>query len=348
MEPTQSTFHSIQMLRGLAALLVVLFHAHGAFYQAGSDLIVVHERYLFAFGAVGVHVFFVISGFIMIAASQFEPAFDSISFLKRRFIRVYPVYWVSAALFVSYHSFVGIPYNLSWGELGGALFLWPGNAASIIGPAWTLSYEMFFYACFALTMGLGPNRGFFLLASGFCSLVLLGFLFQPESSFFRLATDSLLLEFVAGMGIGWLLRKKLLPEWGGGLWLALSLILFACGLAYGYHRMPSALMWGMPSALLVLGAVCLECRWGSAKVVQRIGILGESSYSLYILHILIITVALLFSQQMAVVTGSKAFICAIVVSLACVGIAELFHRKIERPLLRRLKPRRALAPSRTH
>ena len=159
MEPTPSTFHSIQLLRALAALLVVLFHTHTAFSEAGSDLLFGDEEYVFAFGAVGVHIFFVISGFIMIVTSRFEPSFQPFEFMRRRLLRIYPVYWICAALYLAFHTFIGELYDISVGQVAGALVLWPGHASSVIGPAWTLAYEMFFYLSFALAMALGLSRG---------------------------------------------------------------------------------------------------------------------------------------------------------------------------------------------
>ncbi|TCJ32808.1 acyltransferase [Parafrankia sp. BMG5.11] len=345
MEPTPSTFHSIQMLRAIAAFLVVLFHSHTALSEAGAGTLFDEEQYLFGFGAVGVHIFFVISGFIMVVASRFEPEFSVSQFMRRRLLRIYPVYWICAALYLAFHSFVGDPYNLSAAQIAGALLLWPGVSSSIIGPAWTLVYEMFFYICFALTMWLGLSRGFFVLSGAFICLPILGLVFRPESSAMHVVTNSLLLEFIAGVGIGWLFKRNYLPQWGGELWVGLAIILFLGGAAYGYKTLPSALSWGLPSALLILGVVCLEVKAGAGRVVRIISLLGDSSYSLYLLHILLITILLAGSSMYPLSSPPNAIVASLAVSAICVAVAELFHRKIERPLLYIANPRRDM-PSR--
>lgn len=342
MEPTPSTFHSIQLLRALAALLVVLFHTHTAFSEAGSDLLFGDEEYVFSFGAVGVHIFFVISGFIMIVTSRFEPSFQPFEFMRRRLLRIYPVYWICAALYLAFHTFIGEPYDISLGQVAGALVLWPGHASSIIGPAWTLAYEMFFYLSFALAMALGLTRGFVVLAGAFSILIMLGLVFDPGSPALHLATNSLLAEFVGGMAIGWLLKRNALPKWRGGHWIALAIALFAGGAWYGFSSLPSALVWGVPSILLVLGAVCWELQQGAGKITRLFGILGDSSYSLYLVHILLITLAFEAWKVVPPTIGNNALAMTAIVSGICVVVAELFHRGVERPLLRRLNTRRSL------
>jgi len=341
MEPTPSTFHSIQLLRALAALLVVLFHTHTAFSEAGSDLLFGDEEYVFAFGAVGVHIFFVISGFIMVVTSRFEPSFQPFEFMRRRLLRIYPVYWICAALYLVYHTFLGEPYDISVEQIAGALLLWPGYASSIVGPAWTLAYEMFFYLSFALAMALGLTRGFVVLAATFAILVVLGLVFDPGSPALHLATNSLLAEFVGGMAIGLLLKRNVLPKWRAGGWIALAIGLFLGGAWYGFSRLPSAMVWGVPSILLVLGAVCSELQHGAGKVTRLLGGLGDSSYSLYLVHILLITLALEVWKMVPPLIGSNALAMTAIVSGLCVALAEMFHRGVERPLLRRLNPRRS-------
>jgi exopolysaccharide production protein ExoZ len=346
MEPTPSTFHSIQVLRVLAALLVVLFHSHTAVSEAGADPLFRQERYLFEFGAVGVHIFFVISGFIMVATSNFEPVFRPRQFMRRRLVRIYPVYWICAALYLAYHSLYGEPYELSFVQLVSALLLWPGHAGLIIGPAWTLAYEMFFYCCFALAMALGLTRGLVVLSGSFAVLIVFGLVVAPVSPALHLATNALLAEFVAGMAIGWLLKRNFLPMTSAVPWITMALVLYVGGLFYGFSRLPSALAWGLPSAFLVLGAICWELRQGTTTITRWTGVLGDSSYSLYLVHILLITLFLEVTMEFPPLKGHSALAMTAIVTGSCVVLAELFHRGVERPLLRRLNPRRGPSPPR--
>lgn len=345
MVPTRTNFHSIQLLRAVAALLVVLFHADGAYSRAGAKAIIIGESYIFGFGAVGVHIFFVISGFIMVVASRFEPAFDRRDFLRRRVLRIYPIYWACVGLYVSVHWALSDPYNISLRAFVGAIALWPGNSSAVIGPAWTLSYEIFFYLCFAAVMGFGLTRGLWLLVVMFVCLVGAGFLFQPSYPALHVITDSLLLEFVAGAAIGYLLKAGHLPLRAGVLSFASSIVLFIAGGAYGYHRLLTIISWGIPSALLVAGVACLEVRRGANSIVRAVGRFGDSSYVLYLIHILIITVSLPLALSSSAFMKAGAVVAAALVSVACVVIAEVIHHRVERPFLQLVKSPGILALS---
>ncbi|NTZ43960.1 acyltransferase [Altererythrobacter sp. SALINAS58] len=337
---------SIQMLRAVAASLVVLFHAQQAFATRGADTTFVSETYLFGFGAVGVHIFFVISGFIMVVTARFKSGFHFKAFIKRRFFRVYPIYWICAATYVLMYWVMGSPYALEASQIFGAILLLPYGAPAIIGPAWTLSYEMYFYIWFGMTMVLGLNRGLLVLLIAFILMMSAGLVLQPSDPFVHLATSSLLVEFLAGAALGWLAVQGYLPLRLGAASLTLSFALFGAGLLYGYDRVPTAIVWGIPSALLVAGVVCLELRKGASTMVRWLGLLGDSSYVLYLIHILIIAIGLKAAGNWFEIEAVASLIAAFTLLPVCIITAELLHRGVERPLLRALNPRRKLVPER--
>lgn len=238
------TMHSIQLLRAIAALLVVLYHGQLAISTRFASPVFAAETYLFAFGAVGVHIFFVISGFIMVYTTRVDQGFVARDFLRRRILRIYPMYWVCVAFYLAAHILIGSPYQLSGPEILGALALYPEHASAIIGPAWTLSFEMFFYLCFGVAMKLGTTRGLVMLGAAFMLSIAFGFFLPINGALGRLITNSLLLEFIAGAAIGWLLAAGRLPQRGGAIVLLLALLLFGAGIAAGYDRVPSVAMWG--------------------------------------------------------------------------------------------------------
>jgi len=343
---TRPTVHSIQLLRFLAALAVVLFHGEQAFARRISPPPVPIEAYLFGFGAVGVHVFFVISGFIMVFTSPFAEGFDVAKFFRRRLLRIYPIYWLCAVLYIAAHALLGMPYCLSPETALGALLLLPEDAPAIIGPAWTLSFEMFFYLCFGLAMTAGLTRGLLLLAGVFAAAIALGMVLPPGGRAWELVTDPLLLEFVAGAAIGWLLVTGRLPR-RGGLWVVLlSLVLFAAGIAWGYDRLPSVAVWGVPSALLVGGVVAWEAARDPTPWVRRVGVLGDSSYALYLIHILIVTLFVQAAMNQLWLAQLRPAAAALLIAMLALFTAELLHRKIERPALAWFSPKRPLVPVR--
>jgi len=90
-------FTNIQALRAFAALNVVLFHAIGA--GMAYDMKPLFLAPLEGWGANGVDVFFVISGFVMMVAQQQNPKSPR-AFLRGRVARIVPVYWAATALMV--------------------------------------------------------------------------------------------------------------------------------------------------------------------------------------------------------------------------------------------------------
>jgi len=328
------TMHSIQLLRAVAALFVVLFHGQLAISTQFSSPAFASESYLFAFGAVGVHIFFVISGFIMVYTTRTDRIFSARDFLRRRILRIYPMYWVCAALYLTGHYLLGRPYMLSGSDILGALALVPEDASAIIGPAWTLSFEMFFYLCFGLAMKFGATRGLITLGCAFTFSIVAGFLFPMEGALLHLVTNSLLLEFIAGAAIGWLLAAGRLPARGGPSAVLFALALFGAGIAVGYDRLPSAVMWGIPSALLVAGAVTWETSHGFKKRLRRLSHFGNSSYALYLIHVLIITFTITLAPYATAIRTTEPAIAAVAIAGVSLLAAEALHAWIERPMTR--------------
>jgi exopolysaccharide production protein ExoZ len=138
--------NSLQAGRGIAALMVVLYHANGRYGFGGRHLL----GHIFTFGFAGVDFFFVLSGFI-IAYSSYAMIGKKNglgAFVRKRFIRVYPIYWLYLIIAI------GIGY-LQYHDLhvfdvfGKTLFLLQGHHF-VLGPSWTLPFEIFFYALFAI------------------------------------------------------------------------------------------------------------------------------------------------------------------------------------------------------
>lgn len=87
--------YSIDMLRGLVALLVCLYHFTEGFYAEGHWIRIVFSR-----GYLGVEIFFIISGFV-IPYSMYKTDYHqgkAGSFLLKRLIRIEPPYWCSILL----------------------------------------------------------------------------------------------------------------------------------------------------------------------------------------------------------------------------------------------------------
>lgn len=186
-------FQNLQLLRGIAAAMVVLFHAVSwfPFDPAAPPLI---QRIFHLWGKSGVDLFFVISGFvIMYSQSRAQRPFGA--FLRDRALRILPLYWLLTAAFMALllalpNSFTGQPpltaerVLLSFGMVNWLILReWP-----ILFVGWSLEYEALFYLLFALASLTVPLRRVpWLLAGALVVTVWLGWL------------ENMVLEFAAGM-----------------------------------------------------------------------------------------------------------------------------------------------------
>jgi peptidoglycan/LPS O-acetylase OafA/YrhL len=150
---------SLQMGRGLAALAVVAYHLSSMFGDARHGASPVFSR-LTAQGSLGVDFFFVLSGFIIVFAHSRDIGRPEQlgSYLFKRFVRIYPMYWLFTALVILGAVFTGgvshVPKTL--GDIATTISLVRFTHADMpITPAWTLCREILFYTFFA---GLILNR----------------------------------------------------------------------------------------------------------------------------------------------------------------------------------------------
>lgn len=304
------TINIIQALRAIAALLVVSTHVESMLLDSlpTAQPWVSQFAGLRGFGGVGVDIFFVISGFIMVyvGVRYFRREGSLKDFLFRRILRIYPIYWLVSLFLVatataktilgliSGKSFAAsLDFDLQWYRLLGALTLFPtyndlGNIQPILGVGWSLSYEVFFYFIFALAVGIGFRWAPVVVFSIFALLV-----FAPlpmgTSTLSTFLRNPILLEFPLGMLIGYaVVLGKRPPRIVLLLSIVLSLVGFLVSIILNFDYQYHYLHRGIPSALLVFGLVFWEIQYGLhiPKILVK---LGDASYSIYLIHTIIIS-----------------------------------------------------------
>src|SRR6185437_8974059 len=220
-------FATIQVLRGVAALLVVLFHLVDAerIYGRGPMLLDGIARLGFA----GVDVFFVISGFVMVSVTQglYGLPKNAALFLGRRVARIYPMYWLFTTVIVLMMLVMPHAVDPSFfakSKLASYL-LWPTGALPILQVGWTLTYEMFFYLVIAAGIAMLRERWVPLLLAGWAVAVLLAQSLTPTHPWQAVVTSPMAWEFIAGGLIAAYWRK--LPAAAGRpvLWLGVAAFL---------------------------------------------------------------------------------------------------------------------------
>jgi peptidoglycan/LPS O-acetylase OafA/YrhL len=282
---TLQNIASIQVLRAIAALMVVVHHLGVQVERLGAngwDAPILRS---------GVDLFFVISGFIMWVTSAQKPGLSGHRFFLERLTRIAPIYWVITAFVVVVALLaprLASTTDLQMAHvLKSALFIpaehpVTGRMQPVLIPGWTLNMEMFFYFLFAMAVAfdrgsLQIRRALIALLLG--SVILAGLALKPTgvAGFY---TNSIVAEFGFGIAIGVAYEYRALPK-GGGWWVLIligiaGLALDALYPAAGARR---ALVWGGPAALIVAGAV-----FGPAIHFKPLEHLGDWSYSLYLSH----------------------------------------------------------------
>lgn len=285
---TASTYRGVQALRGLAACMVVSFHASAnwSIVAYGTD------SHTWWNGAGGVDIFFVISGFVMAVSSvgKGDGPLAARRFLERRVIRIYPLYWlITTVLFLKIslgfvRSAEGLHYVPPFFALCSYLLVPVHNPAGdihpLLAPGWTLSYEMFFYICFAAALYFRRSVPVTLtIALG--SLAFVG-IFRTEAwPAITTLFSPLLLEFLAGLWLGRALQSgRTIPRSVGALLagIAAAILFVLPSVPPAYQR----LEWGVCGLFLVQAAVVCEAQ---LDFIPRWALLlGDASYSLYLTH----------------------------------------------------------------
>jgi len=287
---------SIQILRALAAILVVIGHAfHDSAYIAQHTSQPLIEMPYFEWG-FGVDIFFVISGFIMIYTTidLFGQPGAASTFLTRRLIRIAPLYWLMTALLILVAIFTPHYLNVpieSWRSVVTSYMFIPdvrgnGEARPILASGWTLNYEMFFYAIFACSLTLPLRRGLLWIVGFFIFLSVAGFMTALPGAALPFWTDSIILEFVLGILVGLLcLSKRSLSVRSASLLAAAAVLLaIALGPIWSCNQiLPRFIQAGVPAALLV-AAAALGPALPSTSFVMCLAAVGDASYSLYLTH----------------------------------------------------------------
>ncbi len=311
-----SRYYSLDFWRGIACLLVVIFHA--AFYATRNPEVHLDGRFLGIFarlaelGWVGAPFFFVISGYCITAAcdsARFKQRAVA-KFFLRRFRRIYPPYWLLfffSFLIIGGFSLAGLPqlfsdkimpipspFSLSFDQWAGNISLTEIWREYIFGPkeklflghAWTLCYEEQFYAICGLALFLN-RKWFFPALAGVSVMVIAALAAQcrwdiPVEGFFF---DGRWLIFAAGVLIYY--RLNYADGLPAGL-MDMALVAGLYGAVLFHHRFHTLigeqLFWGFLFACLIRLLHQWDVSMASSLWLRPVTLCGVMCYSLYLVH----------------------------------------------------------------
>jgi peptidoglycan/LPS O-acetylase OafA/YrhL len=342
----QSQYGSVQAMRALSVIGVVLFHVAMRHRQDISDVSAALVYPLSLFGHCGVDLFFLISGFIIATVNwqNFAKPSKIFDYALKRLIRIYPIYWLTGAFILIF----GFAPGIGTKALVGALLLLPHYASSINQVAWTLSYEVIFYITFAFFL-FCPRRYLpVCLGVWFCLIAFAQRFPGPHNGFATLQNflRPLNLEFVLGVSIALLIHNNRLFKRPRLLILlgVLGIAMAAAWKHFGQNPYPEfdgnvrALIFGLPSAFILYGFITLEILERSIYS-KLILLIGDASYSIYLVHFVLVQVLMLnpiarsFKDPFTFLLW-EAFVVVLVV---IAGV--LTHLKLEKPTMNALKVR---------
>jgi exopolysaccharide production protein ExoZ len=326
----------LQYLRGFAAVAVLVYHA--AHYvekvQGGQRLTAIFTD---VWGAYGVAVFFVLSGYLM---AQLSLRDDPRRFLLNRVLRIYPLFLIVVALAVIGYLVSGHGRRP---DLIALTLIPAGPRDYMLGVEWTLLFEMTYYVVIALLVlsGLKAKLDWFF---GVWLAVIVGLALTGTappsdgtpvlSKLFGQSTNSAFL-------LGFLLPRFINRSWVPSATVLCALAVPFAVLAY-YTTDTTLLRWPTAISALFLVAAALKAEPVMAPgIAGRFGLrLGDASYALYLCHMPVIAISgnLVFRTTPDLLLWTAWTASALVVALLLGPLDLRIHAQLKR-WADRLSPR---------
>ena len=352
-QPSSQRLELLEAFRGIAALLIVVFHATDLFNLKFNQRFLLS---IFEFGDSGVDFFFVLSGFFLAlsSVSYVGNSGKAKDFLFKRCLRIYPFYWLISLCIIPIYFLVpsfGKGYETNIGVILKSLLLIPQTHPPILSVAWFLSHLIFFYLAFLLII-LTPKIGSKLVLAGlslslFYSLIdiLSGFQLRNNVHFLiDFIFSYYTLEFAAGCWVGHLFKERQLTVSRSKLLLVMGCLSFVgfglldvyilhtssetTGIAHYYEFMA----YGLSSVLIVSGAAFLEKR-RTLSVNRGLRTLGVASFSIYLTHYSILSVFTKGMEVMGMTGLGLRTLAMILICVVTVLIGYILHFSLEKRLV---------------
>lgn len=334
---TSTKFEGLQLLRAVAAIAVLGYHAAAVERETGAS----YQRLLGFFehfGYAGVDLFFVLSGFIITwTARNYSPDLRGITdYVGERLARIFPIFWVIWLISaLTYYVVFKQNYCHPDDVLASAtrsLSLVSQQGHCILPQAWTLSWELLFYLVVGALLPVFLAHKF-VVASAWTALVLANIAFGFTEA---LVLSYFCLYFIAGIVIAALIERRAVyaPRAFtaiGMLWLVgASIANWRFGIASD-DLLVRFVGFGVGSALTIYGLVATELVRDRSRR-HAASLLGDASYSIYLFHV----TALFLMSKMYLANSSPAAHYAWVAGLLIVPLAlsSILFMALEKPMLR--------------
>jgi exopolysaccharide production protein ExoZ len=213
--------------------------------------------------------------------------------------------------------------------------LFPSNYF-VIGVAWTLVYEMYFYLIFATTLCFSrPLVSLY----GTSAIVLLLYALSnwaPDPALRTFLGNPIAVEFCFGLFLAYLFRER--PNFGSAarlLWIPGLVLLVAAPMIAPYASThfppsPARVLWGIPAFLIVASFLSLKTNGTSLR--RHMVLLGDASYAIYLTHPLVL-ISYAWLLKGSLTNFPQWPVVPFFVAL-CAGFGVLIHVFVERKLIK--------------
>ena len=340
--------HSIEAARALAALSVALMHAANLMrveHFSGH----VGLGGIFDSGYVGVDFFFVLSGFIItfVHFADIGQVGRIPAYLWRRFSRIYPIYWAILLLSIVLISLArvatgkGAGFEIGLAEIPSTVLLWmSADEPKYVGVAWSLQYEVVFYAAFCALLANARAGVLLFVAWGGFVLARVAGLVTADLPL-NLGNPHCL-QFLFGVAVGAAARRFRLRASAGVLVLAVCGWVAAVALEsygpFGRHAAAGRIALGLAAAVILAALVALE-NARAIRVPAWLARIGSVSYSIYLGHILFINLTYALLLKLGLYHKLPELLVYLIALSVALGATMLIGFRVELPLVRCLKDR---------
>lgn len=340
----------VQALRGIAVLMVVI--THGRYLLLGTAYQAFAETYMRP-GAMGVDLFFLISGFIMVYATRRSggSVLEVAQFAVKRFAIIWPVYAAVVAFGLATTLQISALPKASWMQLAMSLAFIPVdprlppyfNLPYAIG--WTLNFEMYFYLVFALSMLAGRLRWV-----AFFAWMLLTLVARPltvsgnvsaspdhdyhlEWRYLDQMVNPVIWDFVAGVAIGLLYHSRVRIK---RVWITITLLFVSMAFVIWWAAPTRATFhgignWGLPLACFFATAALIAKERRIAPPAFIVWV-GEISFSTYLFHIIVISII----RALAGTLGLASLVATPITVVVAIALSIVYGSIVNYFLERRL------------
>lgn len=342
----------VQILRFVAATAVLFAHLQHEVvarfpHQAGF------KPFSLIDGGLGVDIFFVISGFIMhhVTAGKFGSPSASKEFLIRRVVRIAPLYYI-ASLFMILATFI-YPSDVSISELNlvhilTSFLFFPslndiGQIAPVLKLGWTLNFEIYFYAVYALALAFSRRAGLLFLTLVLGAVLVLAQVLPNPPVAVDFWGQSLVLEFLGGIAAAALYARGFRIN-RSTAWIVIVVSLLSLGMMRHediVSSLPRGVYAGLPALLIVIAVVSAPIGTGMGRVKRFLIAGGEASYAIYVIHPFGIRAGALIWLELGLPV--QPWIYIVVLSGLVVASAFAVHLLVEKPLDRWLRSSRVFS-----